>query len=110
MIKKAVERFVSPGSSEDSKSDDDEAEDSGPADPTPSSELDQALNSSEEEFVQEANELTVDADYLEEDSVNALVTLPMPTSGMSTPWWMIQILMFLTQTKALRVKVWLVWL
>lgn len=71
--------------SDDDGGSDEDAEDSGPADLTRSSELDRALDSSEDEFVNEANELTIDADYLEEDSVNALVTLPTPTTGTSAP-------------------------
>jgi hypothetical protein len=98
VIKKSVKQFIVPESIDESGEgddlgSDDEDEDDGPPDLTPSSELDWALDSSEEEFVKQSNELTIDADYLEEDSVNALVALLVPTTGVSKPFNVIQILM-----------------
>jgi hypothetical protein len=69
---------------DDTSSDDEEdAEDLDGSDDSDSnrdsSDLDRAADSEEETFAEEVAALTVDADYQEEDSVTALVTVPVTT-------------------------------
>jgi hypothetical protein len=63
---------------EDAKEDPEDASDE--SDPhEASSDLDRAADTEEETFAEEVAALTVDADYQEEDSVTALVTVPAAT-------------------------------